>query len=412
MAKLGFGSYRISIRSQEHREALVSALENGCSLIDTSSNYTSGESEELIGSVLEEKKYKNIKIISKAGYIQNDSIRMIENLGLNEEIVDVSENLKHSIHPNFLDTQLDFSLKRLKQKKIEAYLLHNPEYYLKTKDSNKEEMYRRIEKALIFLEEKSKEGLIASYGISSNTFIDPKEDHTSIDILKIIKIIKKNKLNNFKYIQFPLNLLELESQMKQFDGRSIFEVAKENGLITLTNRPFNAFTSQGLVRLCEFDITDKLTEDFARKEFERLTSSLKEQWDEQRDDDQDELKDLALYKQISNIWFKQVSIDAVEQIFVGHFFGLLTSIWGRSLDQSEAAPFYDLFDLAKKFTRKNIDTRAKEFKKVAIDSRLIEDTGAKDLQSLAIEKYFELGSDYVLCGVKSLSYVENLKTYF
>jgi aryl-alcohol dehydrogenase-like predicted oxidoreductase len=411
MGKLAFGGYRVSNRSSDHRDALELALKCGCSLIETSSNYTGGESELLIGEVLSTLDHKNVKIISKAGYIEGDNLLLVDNLGVTDELVTISEKLKHSIHPDFLDSQLELSLKRLNQKSIESYLLHNPEYYLKKDGSSKDEMYNRIEKAFLFLESKVAEGIILSYGISSNTFIDPKEDHTSIDILKVLEIRHSNNLKGFKYIQFPLNLLELESQMKQFNGKNLFEIAKDNNLITLTNRPLNAFTSQGLVRLCEFHISDTLNDEFALSEFKKLTSTLKTQWNDQRDDDQEELEDMALYNQISKVWYKQASMDAVEQIFFGHFFGLLTSVWGRSLDQSEAQPFYDLYDLAKVFTQKNIDTRAKEFKAVAIESGLIQDE-AKDLQSLAIDKYFDLGADYVLCGLKSSAYVENLKSYF
>ena len=410
MNKIGFGGYRISNRSDDHREALRLAIEEGCSLIDTSSNYTGGESERLIGEVLASTD-SNPLVISKVGYVQGNNIQMIKELSLEEELVTINDNLKHSIHPDFIDNQLKVSLKRLKTKTIDSYLLHNPEYYLKTQGSTKEEMYKRIEKALVFLETKVSFKQIKSYGISSNTFVDPKEDHESIDILEVLKIVKKNNLKSFKYIQFPLNLLELGSQMKQFDGLNLCEVAKENNLITLTNRPFNSFTDKGLVRLCEYEVDESLTEEHAAKSYKELTKTLKEKWNSERDDEEEEIEDLAVYKQISGLWFKQNSVDAVEQIFYQYFFPMLTSVWGRSLDPNEAKPFFELFELAVSYTRKNMNTRAQEFKKVAKDTGLIDDKDM-DLQSLALDKYFELGADYVLCGIKSKEYVENLKSYF
>ena len=42
----GFGGYRIHLSIEEHREALKQAIKNGINLIDTSSNYADGSSEE------------------------------------------------------------------------------------------------------------------------------------------------------------------------------------------------------------------------------------------------------------------------------------------------------------------------------------------------------------------------------
>ena len=65
MSKIGFGGYRISISSNEHYDALKKALESGVTLIDTSSNYTDGDSERLIGKLLLEQKRATPFIASK-----------------------------------------------------------------------------------------------------------------------------------------------------------------------------------------------------------------------------------------------------------------------------------------------------------------------------------------------------------
>ena len=167
MSQVGFGSYRVSIRSSEHRQALVAALSAGCSLIDTSANYTNGESEELIGSVLKE--YPQFKpiIVTKAGYIQGSNINVLEELNNKnlavEDLVDISETLKHSIHPEFLENQLDQSLKRLQKDSVDYFLLHNPEYYFQSTNSTQDEYYTRLKKAFIYCEEEVKKGRIKHY---------------------------------------------------------------------------------------------------------------------------------------------------------------------------------------------------------------------------------------------------------
>ncbi|MFH1059595.1 MAG: aldo/keto reductase, partial [Pseudomonadota bacterium] len=48
----GFGGYRVDVEVAEHHEALENALKAGINLVDTSTNYTDGHSERLVGAVL------------------------------------------------------------------------------------------------------------------------------------------------------------------------------------------------------------------------------------------------------------------------------------------------------------------------------------------------------------------------
>ncbi len=54
VGRLGFGCYRVDDTTPDHREAIELALTSGCNLIDTSTNYTDGASERLVGAVLGE----------------------------------------------------------------------------------------------------------------------------------------------------------------------------------------------------------------------------------------------------------------------------------------------------------------------------------------------------------------------
>ena len=54
VSSIGFGGYRIHHNSVQHAKALRYALLNGFNLIDTSSNYTDGGSEMLVGNLLAE----------------------------------------------------------------------------------------------------------------------------------------------------------------------------------------------------------------------------------------------------------------------------------------------------------------------------------------------------------------------
>ena len=79
-SKIGYGSYRVDHRFDEHTASLRRAIQAGCNLIDTSSNYTDGGSETLIGNVLSDQisagqiKRSEIIVVSKVGYIQGQNL--------------------------------------------------------------------------------------------------------------------------------------------------------------------------------------------------------------------------------------------------------------------------------------------------------------------------------------------------
>ena len=80
VSRLGFGTYRVGERDAEHREALLKAIRSGCNLIDTSTNYMDGESEHLVGAVLQqlirasEVAREEIIVVSKIGYVQGQNL--------------------------------------------------------------------------------------------------------------------------------------------------------------------------------------------------------------------------------------------------------------------------------------------------------------------------------------------------
>lgn len=411
MSKVGFGAYRISIRSDFHYESLKKALDEGCSLIDTSANYTDGESEQLIGKVLNETGHKPI-LISKAGYIQGSNLKAVNNdKSLQMEMVDLAEDLKHSIHPVFLQNQIEKSLERLQVDCIDVFLLHNPEYYLKSDGSHKDEYYQRIKKAFLFLEDKVKEGKIKAYGISSNTFVDPKDDHESTDLSKVYELVSDFGDHNFKYIQFPMNLLELGALERQFNGLHLIEKAQELGLKTIINRPLNAMTDQGLVRLANYEVEDKYTDEFAQEHFNKLISPLVQKWESEKEEQDEGIFELPFMQHFTSLWNKQNSPDAVDHLFMGYFFPFVAQVWGSDLSVEDSQTFYDLYDLAIIYARKNMNERAQSFKKQAVEKGLLFES-EMCLSQMAIEKYQTFGVDYILVGMKNTEYVDKLKKYF
>ena len=269
----GFGAYRVDFRVHEHFEALEHAISNGINLIDTSSNYSDGGSEILIGNVLGDMinkgtlKREEIVIVTKGGYIQGKNLEKVKQREVDgnpyKEIIEYTDTLWHSIHPEFLADQIADSLDRMKLETIDVYLLHNPEYFLDSPvakdlepDEVRHEYYNRIKKAFEFLESEVDAGRISCYGISSNAFVYSEEDRTFTSPELCLKAAEEIKADNHFYvIEFPLNLFEknaLVSKNQKANTKTVLDIASENNLGVLVNRPLNAIYEKKLARLADF----------------------------------------------------------------------------------------------------------------------------------------------------------------
>jgi len=270
----GFGGYRIDFRVKEHYESLEYALTSGINLIDTSANYADGGSEVLIGKVIEDMiasgkiKREEVVIVTKGGYIQGKNFELAKKLKEDghgyKEIVEYNDKLWHCIHPDFLKDQITFSLQRMNVQRVDAYLLHNPEYFLDSPvsvelslDELRHEYYVRIKRAFEYLETEVEKGRIGCYGISSNSFVYTEEDKTFTSLEKCIEAANEIKPdNNFKVIQFPLNLYEkaaVTEKNQKAETKTLLQLAKQSGMGTIVNRPLNAITTKTLRRLADFE---------------------------------------------------------------------------------------------------------------------------------------------------------------
>jgi uncharacterized protein YyaL (SSP411 family)/aryl-alcohol dehydrogenase-like predicted oxidoreductase len=277
--RLGFGGYRVHDMAPEHREALKLALRFGVNLVDTSTNYTEGASERLIGSALRELidagelSRDEVIVVSKIGYVQGSNLGSAQERESSgrpyPEMVKYDDGLWHCIHPEFLDAQLDGSLDRLELETLDFCLLHNPEYFLsdaarsgRPPEQAREEFFRRLKEAFAYLETQVEEGRIAGYGVSSNTAGSPASDIDSTSLARVIAAAKEagGADHHFRVLQLPLNLLEAEAAFERKDGedsaRTVLEVALEHDIAVLVNRPLNAFVRNTLVRLADVEVDE------------------------------------------------------------------------------------------------------------------------------------------------------------
>ncbi len=253
---LGFGTYRVDQGDPAHEQALRRVLDGGhVNLIDTACNYTGGQSEELIGRVFGEfiASGKGLReafvFVTKAGYLTDELLAHARAGGVPEDSISkLGEDHWHSFDPLALDEAIPRSLDRLGLTCIDVFLIHNPEYFLKSREAEplmqlRDDFYRRVEAAFECLEKWVQKGAIGSYGISSNTLGFPPEDRhgTSLErfVLAAENVASKN--HHFRVVQAPLNLLE----------RDVLTTLSNTDMGVLTNRPLNAIENGSVYRLSQ-----------------------------------------------------------------------------------------------------------------------------------------------------------------
>ncbi len=299
---LGFGGYRLDGRDDNHAGALRQALRRGVNLIDTSSNYTGGASETLIGRILAELETgagleaeagreageeagqpeaepgalrARTILVSKVGYVQGQNMEIVRRAASAgrpfAEMVEYDPTCWHCIHPDFIADQLARSLARLGVRALDVYLLHNPEYFFSDWAKNnpgenpgpaREVFYGRVASAFRFLEQCVAEERIGWYGVSSNTF---GADAGQVDFVSLERLIAlgdaaaravrgAGAASGFAVVQCPLNLMESGALLlPNQDGgsRTFLEVAEAAGLAVLANRPLNAIRAGRLIRFAD-----------------------------------------------------------------------------------------------------------------------------------------------------------------
>jgi hypothetical protein len=284
-SRIGFGGYRISLGVDDHRNALEKALQEGCNLIDTSTNYADGQSERLVGTVVKDliaKRFisrEEIIVVSKIGYVQGNNLARAEareQAGKPfPEMVKYGEGIWHCLHPEFLEEQLTLSLDRLSLATLDVCLLHNPEYFLSdAKNRNlsinaiqlkdlRQEFYRRLEQAFVYFEAQVAAGRIKYYGVSSNTCTAKPDNPEATSLSRMLEAAQAaaqeagQTQHHFRVLQLPMNLFEagalLTHNTGKDDSETVLSLARDKEIAVLVNRPLNAIPGKGgsMIRLAD-----------------------------------------------------------------------------------------------------------------------------------------------------------------
>ena len=222
----GVGSY--SPNGMKEISEIISMFEHlwnsGCNVIDTASNYQDGNSELAVGAfvkkqcLIDQGFRKGLFIATKAGLLSISDQRKIKNS---------SNILLKGPHFNFEPEHFELSIKqslaRMEVETIDCIFIHNPEEALKTNNSlNACEVLIPI---IEVIESFCQKGFVKSWGISTwSGFISNPEsaDYLSISDIYAAASQVAGEKHNFKYIQIPFGLWNLEQTLvanqKNADG--------------------------------------------------------------------------------------------------------------------------------------------------------------------------------------------------
>ncbi len=391
MSNLGLGTYRMEIGNKTHQKTISYAVENGINLIDTASNYQFGNSEKLIGSVLNKKRRKDAFIISKAGYINGNDINVFSENLKSSRSIKINESFYYSIEPNFIEKQIINSLKRLNTDYLDGFLIHNPEHYFDVENENQKHIYSHLNETCFFLEDLVKKGIIRYYGISSNAL--------PTNGLDLQKILGGNNLPNFKLAQFPYNLIENEAS-KRINKESLIDFCKNKGIKTFANRPLNTKYNNKVLRLANYS-DELLGVNFDEEDslFESFLSIIKSQL--QKFGESSEPGDFTPIKFFINNRKIIANPEAVMKAVNSYLLPFMNQLQ-FSKSNEVFVILKNLIDYWVLYSKKDIGSRSDQLKKE------LNINDSRDISLVACENYLKDGIDHVLVGMRKEKYIKNL----
>jgi aryl-alcohol dehydrogenase-like predicted oxidoreductase len=425
VSPIGLGTYRMG-NLKEDADSLQYAVESGCNLVDTASNYLYGQSEKLIGRYIKEHPDKELFVVTKAGYISHkDEPAFVKLMGkkLTPDDVTKWKSTNHCIHPAFLHVQIKASLKNLNRKYLDGFLLHNPEYFLKAASGTERNAiyYERIKTAFEFLEGLVSKGLIRYYGISSNTLAASPDDPAATDLSILLKIAKEVSTNNhFRLVQFPYNLVENNATQKN-NGDSLIETARKNGIITFANRPLNVHADTGFMRLAiYYDELNEQQEKEAEAAYSSFVELIAKQLKKQGADNGP--LDYDIMVQFSKAWNKAGNHGSVDLLY-SHLAPFLAALFeyevipggpltAQKMKKKEQKLISQLYQYSLLHSTRIMNEKSRSFLNDLKAQGLVDKNDTRPLSVIACEYYLQQGLDHVLVGMRKKSYVDELRHLF
>ncbi|MBW8687990.1 aldo/keto reductase [Chitinophaga rhizophila] len=416
LSKIGFGMYRTSVSQDAHLQALLHAVNNGCNLLDTASNYENGASELLVGKLLESVPRTQLFIVTKAGYISGDNLNAFRKLQESgkalQEVVTISDTFLHSMHPEYLRLQIDTSLLRMGTSYLDGFLLHSPEYFFEQPASiaTKQEYYRRFEQAFAFLETEVAAGRIRYYGVSSNT-LGITEGPKATNLAELIAVANRVSADNhFKLIQFPYNIIEHQADIYvPAYNTNLLEMATRHGIRTFGNRPLNANSAKGMLRMVIYPShhPDSAADQAIHDE---CFTILEQQLLQKKPGSS--LNDFALLSFLKDNWKAIPHEEAFNKLFYGTLYPIAHLLYDNNIPPAVMELLQSFQRVCWQYCLHTTTERAITWLKDNNYERLLPTSTEDTLPASLCREYLSRGLDHVLVGMRRIAYVEELQSVF
>lgn len=285
VSRLGIGGHRLGIDLPSHREAVLAALRGGINLIDTSPSFAFGDSERVIGKVIEdlveagELCREGLVVISKVGVLLGDEADVLAGLSQSEDgalpegaVPLQAEAMRQErtsqlallktgafcISPRAIRRQITRSLSRLGLAHIDFCLVQSPEHLLNAGGSRKK-LRSLLLRAFETLEQEITAGRIGAYGVQSNTVAQSEQPSLRIELDWLLSIAEEagKQSHHFRLIEVPINLQERGAfATSNSNALSLVETARARDVAVLATRPLSCFMEGALLRLSEPKISE------------------------------------------------------------------------------------------------------------------------------------------------------------
>lgn len=261
-SSIGIGTYLGEKDEQTNKlvtEAIIKSVLGGINLIDSAIIYRDSKGERSVGQAIkhliniEKVSRDELTICTKGGFLTHETPEYLnwfcqhygeqKNSNLNREDIVINDNQRyHCVHPDYVEDQINQSLENLGLETIDIYYIHNPEIQLAKVDS--ETFYHRLQLAFEAMENAVNCGKIGAYGLATwNGLRVPQNSQEHLDLAKIKSIameVSGSQEDNFRYIQFPLNMGMPEafsSLTQKIEGEefSLLEAAERLGLFSIAS---------------------------------------------------------------------------------------------------------------------------------------------------------------------------------
>lgn len=263
-----FGSLRLTPENEMYKESLRVAFSHGINFIDSSGSYGDGASELLIGDVIKEKmdlgelQREHVVVSTKIGTLQGRALadaHKREQLGHPfPGLMKINDQMAHCISPDYLELQISSSLRRLNLEHIDIVFIQGPESML-SQGKSKEDMLSALKKAFEHLEVEVMKGRIKYYGLASSALLKKDIASDFINLREIHALAQSIRPNHhFAAVQIPFNLFETYALTERnHKGKSVFELARELDLATVTCRPLTSHHRDKLHHFITFPERDE-----------------------------------------------------------------------------------------------------------------------------------------------------------